>query len=66
MLFKQVTPTQPFMLCISIPNITLTVEDTTEARTMRACEQFGIIIVVWHLPTVHYEVSEGLGAARLP
>ena len=33
---------------------------------MRACEQLGgIIIVVWHCPTVHCKVSEGSGAARL-
>ena len=32
---------------------------------MRAREQLGgIIIVVWHRPTVHYKVSEGSGAAR--
>ena len=33
---------------------------------MRACELLGgIIIVVWHRPTVGYKVSEGSGAARL-
>ena len=33
---------------------------------MRACEKLsGIIIVVWHRPTVRYKVSEGSGAARL-
>jgi len=32
---------------------------------MRVCEQLGIIIVVWHCPTLRYEVSEGSGAARL-
>ena len=33
---------------------------------MRECEQLGgIIIVVWHCPTVCYKVSEGSGATRL-
>ena len=32
---------------------------------MRVCEQFSIIIVVWHRPTFRYKVSEGLGGARL-
>jgi len=29
--------------------------------TLRACEQLGTIIEVWHRPTVHYKVSEGPG-----
>ena len=33
---------------------------------MRACKQLGgIVIVVWHRPTVRYKVGEGLDAARL-
>jgi len=32
---------------------------------MKACEQLGLIIEVWHRPTVRYKVSEGPGAARL-